>query len=65
MKSTFEQAPSHVLIRDDVENAVRLQTFGYQLLKWLEKALGDGSSCRALIEGINKLKQFNLASLLV
>jgi len=31
-----------MLIRDEVENAVRLQAFGYQLLKWLEKALRDG-----------------------
>jgi hypothetical protein len=31
-----------MLIRDEVENAVRLQACGYQLLKWLEKALSDG-----------------------
>lgn len=31
-----------MLIRDEVENAVRLQACGYQLLKWLEKALRDG-----------------------
>jgi hypothetical protein len=31
-----------MLIRDKVENAVRLQGCGYQLLKWLEKALKDG-----------------------
>jgi len=31
-----------MLIRDEVENAVRLQACGYQLLKWLEKALADG-----------------------
>jgi hypothetical protein len=31
-----------MLIRDKVENAVRLQACGYQLLKWLEKALRDG-----------------------
>jgi len=31
-----------MLIRDEVENAVRLQGCGYQLLKWLENALRDG-----------------------
>lgn len=31
-----------MLIRDEVERAVRLQACGYQLLKWLEKALSDG-----------------------
>lgn len=31
-----------MLIRDEVENAVRLHACGYQLLKWLEKALTDG-----------------------
>jgi hypothetical protein len=31
-----------MLVRDEVENAVRLQACGYQLLKWLEKALTDG-----------------------
>jgi len=31
-----------MLIRDEVERAVRLQTCGYQLLRWLEKALSDG-----------------------
>jgi len=31
-----------MLIKDEVENAVRLQACGYQLLKWLEKALRDG-----------------------
>ena len=31
-----------MLIRNEVENAVRLQACGYQLLKWLEKALRDG-----------------------
>lgn len=31
-----------MLIRDEVENAVHLQACGYQLLKWLEKALTDG-----------------------
>ena len=31
-----------MLDRDKVENAVRLQACGYQLLKWLEKALRDG-----------------------
>ena len=31
-----------MLIKDKVENAVRLQACGYQLLKWLEKALRDG-----------------------
>jgi hypothetical protein len=31
-----------VLIRDEVEKAVRLQACGYQLLKWLEKAFKDG-----------------------
>ncbi|MEN3327934.1 MAG: hypothetical protein V7638_2741 [Acidobacteriota bacterium] len=31
-----------MLIRDEVEKAVRLPACGYQLLKWLEKALNDG-----------------------
>ena len=31
-----------MLIRDEVENAVRMQGCGYQLLKWLEDALKDG-----------------------
>ncbi len=31
-----------MLIRDEVERAVRLQACGYQLLRWLEKALSDG-----------------------
>jgi hypothetical protein len=31
-----------MLIRHEVERAVRLQACGYQLLKWLEKALKDG-----------------------
>lgn len=31
-----------MLVRDKVETAVRLQACGYQLLKWLEKALRDG-----------------------
>lgn len=31
-----------MLIRDEVEKAVRLQACAYQILKWLEKALGDG-----------------------
>jgi hypothetical protein len=31
-----------MLIRNEIENAVRLQACGYQLLKWLEKALTDG-----------------------
>ena len=31
-----------MLIRDEVERAVRLQACGYQLLQWLEKALKDG-----------------------
>ena len=31
-----------MLIRDQVENAVRLQACGYKLLKWLEQALTDG-----------------------
>ena len=31
-----------MLIRDEVDNAVRLQACGYQLLKWLEEALRDG-----------------------
>jgi hypothetical protein len=31
-----------VLARDQVERAVELQTRGYRLLKWLEKALDDG-----------------------
>lgn len=31
-----------MLVRDEVERAVRLQACGYQLLKWLEKALSDG-----------------------
>ena len=30
-----------MLIRDEVEKAVRLQPCGYQLLKWLEKAMKD------------------------
>jgi hypothetical protein len=33
---------NHVLIRNEIENAVRLQACGYQLLKWLDKALTDG-----------------------
>lgn len=32
----------NVLARDQVERAVELQARGYQLLKWLEKALDDG-----------------------
>lgn len=35
-----------MLVRDEVENAVRLQACGYQLLKWLEKALRDGFIAR-------------------
>lgn len=31
-----------MLIRDEIEKAVRLQACGYQLLKWLEQALNDG-----------------------
>lgn len=31
-----------MLIRDEIENAVRMQACGYELLKWLEKALTDG-----------------------
>ena len=31
-----------MLTRDEVENAVRLQACGYELLKWLEKALREG-----------------------
>ena len=31
-----------MLMRDEVETAVRLQACGYQLLKWLERALVDG-----------------------
>ena len=31
-----------MLIRDEVENAVRLHACGYKLLKWLEKSLRDG-----------------------
>ena len=31
-----------MLIRDEIENAVRMQARGYELLKWLEKALRDG-----------------------
>lgn len=31
-----------MLIREEVDKAVRLQAYGYQLLKWLEKALRDG-----------------------
>jgi len=31
-----------MFIQDEVDNAVRLQACGYQLLKWLEKALADG-----------------------
>jgi hypothetical protein len=31
-----------MLIRDEIETAVRLQACGYQLLKWLEKALREG-----------------------
>jgi len=31
-----------MLNRDEIEKAVRLQACGYQLLKWLEKALNDG-----------------------
>jgi len=31
-----------MLIRNEVENAVRLQACGYELLKWMEKALTDG-----------------------
>lgn len=31
-----------MLIRYEIENAVRMQACGYQLLKWLEKALRDG-----------------------
>ncbi len=31
-----------MLIREEVEKAVRLQACGYELLKWMEKALTDG-----------------------
>jgi hypothetical protein len=31
-----------MLVRGEVERAVRLQACGYQLLRWLEKALSDG-----------------------
>ena len=31
-----------MLFRDQVEHAVRLQACGYQLLRWLEKALAEG-----------------------
>ena len=31
-----------MLFRDQVEHAVRLQAYGYQLLRWLEKALVEG-----------------------
>jgi len=33
---------NHLLIRDEVEKAVRLQAGGYQLLQWLEKAMKEG-----------------------
>jgi hypothetical protein len=31
-----------MLVRDEIERAVRLQACGYQLLRWLEKAFSDG-----------------------
>jgi hypothetical protein len=31
-----------VLVRHEIERAVELQAKGYQLLRWLEKALADG-----------------------
>jgi hypothetical protein len=32
---------NHLLIRNEIENAVRLQACGYQFLRWLDKALAD------------------------
>src|SRR5678816_57508 len=43
MKRLLRQITTdHMLIRDEIETAVRLQACGYQLLKWLEKAMTDG-----------------------
>lgn len=48
---------NHMLIRDEVEKAVCLQACGYQLLKWLEKALTDASPAKAQAKRCRHLRE--------